>query len=215
MKVVIVKKGTIEGFTAGWVAQRSLKRDCELIHFGDGDELPTLDILKGRDVLMFGVAFRRPILERLIKQCNSIFVFDNDFHVKAEIGSMKQVKIHLNQTPARMAWEYLRSEFTVRFKDKKEEFRFLTAPWIVDYSDEKGLWKWPTINRTYVRYVIDEYKMTLDSWDELATRDLICVEENGKLLNQDKPKQEKDDGETETVSSEIAAKRAARRRKSS
>lgn len=192
MILVLTQKGTIEGYTAAWVAKRTLKQDCEIVQLGHGDPLPNF---KGRDVLMFGVAFERAKLEQLKKLAKSLFVFDNDFHVKAQLGGLKYVKINMHQTAARMAWTYLRSDFRVKVgKERKSDFHFSSAPWIVDYSDRKDLWRWPEISSLYLSLAIkNRYEETLESWDELSTRNIEIVQEEGKEVARQKIKKDEDE----------------------
>lgn len=185
MKLVITKHG-IEGYTAGWIAKRMLEQDCEWIQVRDGDKIPPMD---GQDVLMFGLSYSRQVLIDLANKTNprrpaSIHVFDNCFEVKAAIAGLKNVKINLNQTAARMAWEHLRADFRVKCgPHKKQDFHFLTAPWIVDYSDDAKKWKWRGVSQFYVKLAIAAYfTQELESWDELATRDLGGIESLGKDL---------------------------------
>ena len=178
MKLIVTEKGTIEGYTAGWVAARSLKHDCEWIQIAQGERIPQYE---DRDVLSFGIAYSRAYLSQIQKKVSSLYVFDNDYRSKFEIGSMKNVKVNIRHSAARMAWEYLRSEFRVKIgKDKKAEFAFLSAPWVVDYSEREGLWKWPAVSKFYVKLAIQsKFTETLESWDELASRDLGSVERQG------------------------------------
>lgn len=187
MVIVITEKGTIEGYTAGWVATRALKGQCEWIQIGHGDPMPALG--PEDEVLMFGVSYSRRKIEEMQdknskKAVRSLHVFDNDFQVKAQLSGLKNVKVNLKQTAARMAWEHLRADLRVKIgKDKKTEFHLHSAPWIVDYSEKKGLWKWASISIFFVKKTIETaYKQTLDSWDELATRDLGGVESQGKEI---------------------------------
>lgn len=187
MVIVITEKGTIEGYTAGWVASRALKGNCEWIQLGQGDPMPALG--PDDDVLMFGISFSRKKIEDLQNKNNpkhvrSIFIFDNDFQVKAQLSGVKNVKINLKKTAARMAWEHLRADLRVKIgPEKKTEFHLHSAIWLVDYSERKGLWKWEKISPFFVKKAIESsYKETLDSWDELATRDLSGIELQGKEI---------------------------------
>lgn len=183
MKLILVEKGTIEGYTAAWVAKRMLKNECEIVMIRKGDKLPPT---KDKDVLCFGVSFNRYVVSSFEKAAladhTEFHLFDNDQKGKQELSGLKSVKINLTQTAARMAWEYLRADFKVKVgKEKKSEFRFNTAPWIVDYTDNAKLWKWPTVTPYFLKLAIENcYKQELEDWDELATRDLDSVMEQGK-----------------------------------
>ncbi len=185
MIIVITEKNTIEGYTAGWVAVRALKGNCQWIQIGQGDPMPALG--PDDDVLMFGVSYSRRKIEEMQdktspRRVKSLFVFDNDFQVKAQLSGVKNVKINLKQTAARMAWEHLRADLRVKTgKDKKTEFHHHSAPWLVDYSEIKGVWKWASISPFFVKKAIESaYKQTLESWDDLSTRDLGGLEMQGK-----------------------------------
>ena len=186
MNIVLVQRGTIEGYTALWVAKRCLKGDCEIIQIGTGDAQPPFK--KEDNVLMFGLSYTRRKLEQLTdkkseQKIASIKVFDNDAKVKSEIGGMNGVKVNLKQTAARMAWEHLRADFRVRLKKTGQEMMFHSAPWLVDYTDDPKLWKWSGVSQFFVKLAIQrKYEQTLEGWDELSTRDLNVVEEEGKQV---------------------------------
>lgn len=191
MKTIMVKKDSIEGFTAAWICRRMLKQDCEIVFFGNGDVLPNT---KGKDLYVFGLSFSRQNAIRLSKEAianhTEFRLFDNDFFGRQILAGIREAKINMKQTAARMAWEFLRADFSV--KVGKEGFRFMTAPWIVDYSDSDKLWKWPNLSRFFLDNAIKNcYEMTMESWDQLATRDPGIVIDQGKnFLKQKQEKQE-------------------------
>ena len=181
MILVITEKGTIEGYTAAWVAKRMLKNECEIVQIGEGDSLPEMT---GREVLFFGVSVSRFILEQMRRKAKSVKIFDNDFKVKAQIGGIKDVKINLKHTAARMAWEYLRADFYVKVgKNKENNIHHQSAPWIVDYTDSMERWRWQEVSQLFVRLAITrDFPETLEAWDELSTRSLEIVEDRGREI---------------------------------
>ena len=212
MKIVIVEKDKIEGYAAAWVAKRMLKNECQIVFFGPGDKLP--DTTK-QDLLIFGISFSRSVVEKLAKQASAdhceFRMFDNDFKAKSELAGIKEVKVNMNQTPARMAWEYLRADFRVKIGPSKHEFHFSSSPWIIDYSDNSQLWRWPTLSPFFIKTAIDNcYKRELESWDELATRDLAVIVEQGKEFIKNKNKEE-ENAPGETVAGEGEGNKPVRR----
>lgn len=192
MKLVITEKNSVEGYTAAWVAKRMLKNDCEIVQVCKGDKLPDVS---GREVYCFGVSFPRAVTNNFqarVGKHGFFLVYDNDYKVKGELAGVKGVKINLKQTAARMAWECLRADFRVKVGQKKNnEFHFSTAPWIVDYSAKKELWRWPNVAYVFVKLAIEKkYEQTLEDWDELASRDLAIVEGQGREVAKEKTKKE-------------------------
>lgn len=222
MKLVITQKGTIEGFTAGWVAKRILKDECEIVQLTE--TMPEFPSMKDRDVLIFGFSFSRNLVQTCIKAAKSFRIFDNDFKGKQELAGIKEAKINIKQTPARMAWEYLRGGVQVQVgPEKKSTFRFSSAPWIVDYSDDLKRWKWPGLNPFFIKIAIEKcYKRELEDWDELATRDIEGVISQGKEFiqkqEQENPQEEsngtgKPEAEESGVRDDGPATRKGKRRK--
>ena len=183
MKMVIVGKGSIEAYAALWVCKRILKDECEIVQLTLKDAFP---LMKDRDVLIFGFSFSRNMVQSCIKAAKSFKLFDNDFRGKQELSGIKEVKINIKQTPARMAWEYLRGGVQVKVGPNKGQiFRFSSAPWIVDYSEIPRLWKWPDLNPFFIKLAVDNcYPQELEVWDELATRDMECLIAQGKEFAQ-------------------------------
>lgn len=195
MKLVVTQEGTIEGYAAAWVAKRALKGDCEIVQMKAGDKIPPV---AGRDVLFFGISFSRHLVTKIKSEAKSFAMFDNDFQARQELAGIKYVTISLSRTPARMAWEHLRADFKVRVgKNKENEFHFHSAPWIVDYTENRKLWKWPDLNPFFIKTAIEEcYPFELESFDELSTRDLSVVIAQGKEFLSTKAKTQTQTEET-------------------
>lgn len=190
---LIITQDNIEGYTAAWVAKRQLKGECELAFFKAGDRLPEAS---GKDIMIFGISFARHVVQRLAKEAASehreFRLFDNDIRARAELAGIKEAKIVMYATPARLAWEHLRCDFKVKVGPSKSvDFRVNTAPWIVDYTEAEKGWKWPNLPRHFLKLAIDNcYKRELEEWDELATRDLAAVFEQGKEFAKTQQKKE-------------------------
>ena len=213
MKMIVVQKGTLEGYAAAWVAKRQLKGDCEIAFMGAGDPVPAA---RGMDQYFFGISFARSIVQRLAKEAiaehREFRMFDNDYKAHQELSGIKEVKVNQKHTPARMAWEFLRADFKVQVGPGKVDFRFTTAPWIVDYSENEKLWKWPAIKLYFLKLAIENcYKLELESWDELATRDLTAVVDEGMRFSMTQQQPEEKQEETPDVKAEPRkTKRVAR-----
>lgn len=190
MKLILTEKNTIEGFTAGWVAKRILKDECEWIEVDPSKR--GLPDVQGLDVIMFGLSYGREILRTIQTRAKSLMVYDNSFEAKQEIGGLRCVKIETNKTPARMAWNVLRGNMQITVN--KEKIFLSSAPWIVDYSDERSLWRWPNAKRYFIQLaILKKYELTLKSWDSLAAKDLMIVEGEGLQVARDANQESLDD----------------------
>lgn len=186
MKLVITEKNTIEGFTAGWAAMRILGKfdpkknpdGAKWLEVQPGGPLPDVAVL---DVLMFGVCYPRQQMQYLSKKADSFRAFDNQLESKRNVGGLRYVKIQTNKTPARMAWDFLRGNISIFVK--KQRIVLTSAPWIVDYTEDKKFWKWPAHSLYFIRLaIVEKYKPSLKSWDELAAKDLMVVESEGLAM---------------------------------
>lgn len=156
--VVITQANWVEGKIAAWVAKKFI--GDKMLWFDFDGELPEAE---GVDILCLGIGFSAANMKLLISRNNSVTVLDNDMLTRNAIGGMKNVKISLNQTPARMAWQY--------FGGDRE-------PWLIDYTEDSRLWRYGA-NKIFVKAFMDSRKLDFEEMDKISKMDLCTIESQG------------------------------------
>lgn len=159
---VVTSSGSIEGFTAAWVAERALKEMFKWIELKDGDLVP--EFVPEDQVVLLGTAFDTG---RMIGWQNFLYRFaliDNDKDVRRNIGRLAFVRAIPEQTLARMAAQY---------------FMVDIDSWILDYTPDHHRWKWPHVSQGAVNTYMLSVPRTFETWDQVSRMALDDVEVRG------------------------------------
>jgi len=173
-----------DGFTAAWVAARAL-RDVELFS-GKYGEPPPLELATDRDVYV--VDFSYPLHEMLELARIASFLVVLDHHKTAAEalsghGGLESmvidtpaeetvlVEFDMDRSGAGITWDYFHRAW------KGEPRR---RPWIVDYVQDRDLWRFALPHSKAVSLWIRTSGYTLEAWDEMAAMKLEDVLEQAQ-----------------------------------
>ncbi len=170
--LVIYHAHCVDGLTAAWVARRSL-HDADLHAACHGSAPPDVT---GRDVYMLDFAYPRPVMETIARQVHTLVVLDHHKTAAADLAGLSataaniQLEFDMHRSGARLAWDWFHP-------DARED-----APWLVRYVEDRDLWRFALPYSRDVTAGIDAHEHTLDSWDELAERDVDEVAREGHVI---------------------------------
>jgi oligoribonuclease NrnB/cAMP/cGMP phosphodiesterase (DHH superfamily) len=171
-QLVIYHGNCPDGFTAAWVAARALARegsDVELFA-GRYGEAPPLEKAFNRDVYVVDFSYPRPQLEDLNATARRLVVLDHHKTAEAELKGLPYCTFDMNRSGAGLTWDY--------FHEGEPR------PWIVDYVEDRDLWKFDLPDSEAVSLRIRLCPQTLTDWDNLADRSVheIMPEAGGAVL---------------------------------
>lgn len=125
--LVLFHADCMDGLVAAWVARRALGPDATLTPVEYGSS-PPLDEAEGRDVLVVDFSYARADILALKARARSLRVLDHHKTAAARLAGLDACTFDVERSGARLAWDHL--------------FPGAAAPWIVDYAEDRDLWRW-------------------------------------------------------------------------
>lgn len=164
--LVLYHANCADGFCAAWVAHQTFgnRADYQPVQYGQAPP----DAHGRHSVYLLDFCYPREQLEALARQ--SLYTFVLDHHRSRvpdmagryyEAGQEEQeqfyghgtliCRYHPGKSGARLAWEY---------------FHGGPAPWLVDYVEDRDLWRWKLPDSREISAAIASYPFDFGRWDE-------------------------------------------------
>lgn len=168
MTVVIYHAGCCDGFTAAWLLSK-VHPDAVFHPAHYGDPPPTV---AGEDVIITDFSFDRPTMERIIDEANSVRVLDHHATAQSALEGLDgrngaSIVFDMDRSGARLTLDwYLKTiggRIIHKFDHMKENLRFM-----VDYTEDRDLWRHKLPHTREINAVIRSYDMTFENWDMLS-----------------------------------------------
>lgn len=170
-----------DGWTAAWVAHRAL-RDADivatLIPVTHGDDPPDLngvdqvfivDFSYPHNILLAmtaGGSRRVVVLDHHQSAIDDICGNHEDSAAVAErYSSPYETELDINRSGAGIAWDYFRPG--------------VARPAIVDYVEDRDLWRWKLKDSKEINAFIKSQPYTLETWDVLSNTPLETLKQHG------------------------------------
>ena len=167
-----------DGFASAWVAQLVFGDNADYVPVSYGNPPP--DVTGRRDVYILDFSYQIDVLSGILNavDAGSVTVLDHhktaitdmnldvadtfgekyDVIVPVSItGSVLKIKLNVNKCGARLAWEHF-------FPEKK-------CPWIIDYVEDRDLWKWELPRSRQINAAMASYPFDFELWSTWAGRD--------------------------------------------
>jgi uncharacterized protein len=190
--LVIYHGNCTDGLTAAWVAWRALNKEVDLHAGFYGTEPPDV---KNRNIYMLDFSYKRPIMERIAESATSMVILDHHVTAKDDLKGLSTYgsDAHINgyenvacifdmsHSGARLAWNYFSASNALLswwHTNKRER------PWLIDYVEDRDLWRWQLPNSRLVSAAIECYDRTVESWDLLVQMDLTVMVERGAVIEE-------------------------------
>lgn len=176
--LVIYHANCPDGFTAAWVAARALD-GAELFEGRYGDD-PPYDLARGRDVYVVDFSYPREKLLALNDAARTspggavartpwmLRVLDHHRTAEADLQDLPFCTFDMDRSGAALAWDFFHPNERGR------------RPWIVDYVQDRDLWRFELPNSEEVSLWIRCAGYSLEAWDEMADRLLDDVLEEAR-----------------------------------
>lgn len=160
MRTVVFHGSCMDGFTAAWVVRQYFMQRGEpepemfAAYYPPGDQDTVLPDLAGHEVIMVDFCVRREQLLRLKAEAESLIVLDHHKSHREACAGLDFCTFDMNRSGAKMAWDH---------------FNFLSSPWLVNYVQDRDLWKFELPDSKAINAYIMCQEMTWDSWDRMAS----------------------------------------------
>lgn len=189
--------GCFDGFTSAWIYSRFVDREAEFYPAKYGDAPPDV---RGRSVIIADFSYPRDVMKGIIATARSTTILDH--HVTARealegiddelahmgIGPAKRIVFDMERSGAGIVWD----ELAVNRGGTCEECGtltghipgcvFSTRPPIVDYVEDRDLWRMSLPNAHEYMANVYAAPMTFEAWDELHARPLDSVIVGGQAI---------------------------------
>lgn len=187
LPLVITHGDCFDGVTAAW-AFKKLMGDAEFFYARYGDAPPDT---AGRNVWILDFSYKRDVMKQLILKSNSTVVLDHHKSAEADLdnildeiridhninrGGGDKIVFDMERSGAGITWDYLTMLADVKRGFHKPSSRV----WLIDYVEDRDLWRMKLPNSAEVSAVIASTKMTFDDWEELSKQSLDVVVSQGK-----------------------------------
>lgn len=178
MKKVIYHKNCYDGFTAAWVARTALG-DASFLPAAYGDPVPE-DFGPEDEVYILDFSYPRDILEAIASKVKKLQVLDHHHTAREALQGLPYCEFDMERSGAGMAWDY----FTLDFDGEKATS--LPRPPIVDYVEDRDLWRFKLPHTRAIHAYLSSYPMEFKEWDarseSLKSNFNKCVEIGTALM---------------------------------
>lgn len=166
--LIIYHANCPDGFTAAWVARRYFRErgvEPEFLPASYGDRPPDV---AGREVYVLDFSYPRAVLERMHSKAGFLLVLDHHQTAKEDLDGLPFARFDLDRSGAGLAWDYF-------FEGPR--------PWLVNFVEDRDLWRWKYPTTRAVCAVLDASPKTFEAWDEVHER-LDVGTENRALVRE-------------------------------
>ena len=150
---VIYHKSCADGFCAAWLFHRVLP-GVEYIPAQYGDDPP--EIKPGSEVYIVDFSYPRDVLLRIADE-NDLVVLDHHKTAQANCAGLPFAQFDMDRCGARMAYDYL--------VDKKAMLPDSDIEKVVNYVQDRDLWKWELPESREINAAISSYPFDFEVWD--------------------------------------------------
>lgn len=183
--LVIYHANCQDGFCAAWLFGKAFP-DAEFHAAHYGTEPPAAAMDKDRPLYLVDFSYSRDVMFRLAALRREEMVV-LDHHKTAQqalegleielssnnCGDALTVKFDLGKSGGRLAWEHLYG--SQRLPDdwlttSRSGYSLGVAPWLVDYTEDRDLWRWELPESQEVNACLRSYPLDFGLWDTLRLR---------------------------------------------
>lgn len=156
-----------DGFCAAWLFHRYMAQEfyhgCEVRYqpINYGEEAPDVT---GWDVYILDFSFPRVELEEMYSKANFLIVLDHHESAENDLEGLDYCRFAQGISSAHLAWQY----FDERLAEVESPDMWRPKPWLVDYTEDRDLWKWELPSSREVNEALRFFKRSFEVWDHLA-----------------------------------------------
>lgn len=150
--IVVYHDDCPDGITALWVCrQKWPEAEAYPARYEVG---PDLNRLQERFVLMVDFSWKRQVMQDLISVAAACLVLDHHKSAQAELVGLPGCEFDMDRSGCGLAWDVL-------FPDDPR-------PAIVNYTEDRDLWRWALRGSREINAALGSYPLTLESRSRLA-----------------------------------------------
>ncbi len=159
--LVIYHGGCFDGFCSAWLTHQQFP-DAEFVPCQYGEEPPDVT---GKHVWILDFSFKRTILLAMKEKAKSLLVLDHHKTAEADLAGLDFCIFDMNKSGARLTWEYLSTMTARQAGLEGDNIDVPKSPWLVDFTEDRDLWRWKLPWSKEVNAAIRTYPMDFSMWD--------------------------------------------------
>lgn len=140
-----------DGFCAAWIARMALG-DIEAVPMHYGAPNPAVD---GRETYVLDFSFPREKMLAMHEDAKSLLVLDHHKTAQEALDGLPFCRFDMNKSGARLTWEHFAHI---------GGWEGAEAPWLVDYTEDRDLWRHALPNSEEVNAALRSYPLDFDLW---------------------------------------------------
>jgi len=167
MSICIYHGNCADGFGAAWVVKQALGN----IEFFPGTyQTPPPDV-SGKDVIMVDFSYKRPVLEKMSAEANSILILDHHKTAAEDLVNLPAnvvCKFDMSHSGAMLAWEHF--------------FPNQEPPPLLLHIEDRDLWRFALKNTRQIQANVFSYPYDFQVWDELMKTPTATLAIEGEAI---------------------------------
>lgn len=159
--VVLYHAECSDGFGAAWAIWKQCP-GARFIPVKHGHPPP--EDLHGQRVVIVDFSYARPVLESLASQTKQLLVLDHHITAEQALGGLPYAYFDQKKSGAVLAWEWAHGK---------------TAPWLLQYIQDKDLWNWALPGSREINAALASYPFDFKLWDQFSQ---ATLEQEGRAI---------------------------------
>ncbi|HSN04031.1 MAG TPA: DHHA1 domain-containing protein [Nitrospira sp.] len=150
-----------DGFGAAWAIWKQYP-SAKFIPVKHGNPPP--GDLKDQRVVIVDFSYSRPILESMAAEAKDLIILDHHITAEKALTGLPYAYFDLKKSGAVLGWEWAHGS---------------SAPWLLQYIQDKDLWNWALPGSREINAAIASYPFDFQRWDGFIQSDL---EQEGRAI---------------------------------
>ena len=156
--LVLYHGGCRDGFCAAWVMYLVIGDSADYLAVNHGEPPP--DLTSYTNVYIVDFSYPRPVMEAMLAEGRNVHVLDHHKTAEEALRGLPGVVFDVNRSGAGLAWDYL--------TDGHGETGKSPRPLLVDYVEDRDLWRFKLDDSKAVNAWIGTLKYDFGEWDRAS-----------------------------------------------
>jgi hypothetical protein len=171
--VIVFHDNCHDGVTAACIAL--MKYPNAELYSGRHGELPDLNRLCDRDILIVDFSWKRPQMLSINDVARSVFVLDHHASAEHDLAGFDWCRFDMNRSGAGLSWDYL-------FGKDEPEGHALKRPELVNYVEDRDLWRFALPRCREVHAACDSWPLTIAMRQKLFECSIMSLADEGTAI---------------------------------
>ena len=166
--IVFYHANCMDGFCSAWMFKRNVPEESEFIPINYGSPFEP-ESVKDRSVYILDFSFKPDVMEKIIENATNVVLLDHHETAEKDLkkfigtGPKSQVIFDMTKSGAKLTTEYCGNK----------------GNWIVDYVEDRDLWRFALPSSKEVNVALQSYPMDFKVWDSIfigASKESMALE---------------------------------------